>query len=128
MYEILKDPQLHRRVIGDRSVIRKVVEETFRFHSPVGTAIRQTARDGTLDGVTIPEGAMVAAVLTAANRDPRRWSDPDSFRVDRGEGAHASASASTDVWGSGWGVGRSRSESNVSSTGCPGFVSTVRSS
>jgi len=88
MYEILKDPRLHRRVMDERSVIRKVVEETFRFHSPVGTATRQTTRDVTLDGVTIPEGAMVAAVLTAANRDPRRWSDPDSFRIDRGEGAH----------------------------------------
>ena len=88
MYQILKDPRLHRRVTDDRSVIRKVIEETFRFHSPVGTATRQTTRDVALDGVTIPEGAMVAAVLTAANRDPRRWSDPDSFRIDRGEGAH----------------------------------------
>jgi cytochrome P450 len=88
MYQILNDPELRRRVMDDRSVIRKVIEETFRFHSPVGTATRQTTRVAELDGVTIPEGAMVAAVLTAANRDPRRWSDPDSFRIDRGEGAH----------------------------------------
>ena len=88
LYEILKDSQLHSRVMDDRSVLRKVIEETFRFHSPVGTATRQTTRDVDLDGVTIPEGAMVAAVLTGANRDPRRWSDPDLFLVDRGEGAH----------------------------------------
>jgi len=88
MYQILKDPELQRRVLGDRSVIRKVIEETFRFHSPVGTATRQTTREVDLDGVAIPDGAMVAAVLTAANRDPRRWSDPDSFLIDRGEGAH----------------------------------------
>jgi cytochrome P450 len=88
MYEILKDPALHRQVSEDRSVIRKIIEETFRFHSPVGTATRQATRDVDLDGVTIPEGAMVAAVLTAANRDPRRWSDPDTFQIDRGEGAH----------------------------------------
>lgn len=88
MFQILQDPELQRRVMDDRSVIRKVVEETFRFHSPVGTATRQTTRDITFDRVTVPEGAMVAAVLTAANRDPRRWSDPDSFLIDRGEGAH----------------------------------------
>jgi cytochrome P450 len=88
MYEILRDPELHRRVTDDLSIIRKVIEETFRFHSPVGTATRQTTREVTLGGVTIPEGAMVAAVLTAANRDPLRWSDPDSFRIDRGEGSH----------------------------------------
>lgn len=87
-YQILKDPELHRRVAEDRSALRRVIEETFRFHSPVGTATRQTTRDVTLDGVAIPEGEMVAAVLTAANRDPRRWSDPDSFLIDRGEGAH----------------------------------------
>jgi cytochrome P450 len=88
MYQILKDPELHRRVMDDRSLIRKVTEETFRFHSPVGTATRQTTQDVEFDRVSIPEGAMVAAVITAANRDPGRWSDPDSFRIDRGEGAH----------------------------------------
>ncbi len=88
MYQILEDPELHSRVMDDRSLLRRVIEETLRFHSPVGTATRQATRDVELDGVTIPEGEMVAAVLTAANRDPRRWSDPDSFRVDRGEGAH----------------------------------------
>ena len=31
---------------------------------------------------------MVAAVLTAANRDPRRWTDPDRFDVDRRDGPH----------------------------------------
>jgi cytochrome P450 len=54
----------------------------------VGTATRQTTQDVEFDRVSIPEGAMVAAVITAANRDPGRWSDPDSFRIDRGEGAH----------------------------------------
>ncbi|MFZ0015489.1 MAG: cytochrome P450 [Acidimicrobiia bacterium] len=88
VYEILSDPDLHERVLEDRSVVRRVIEETFRFHSPVGTATRQTTRDTEIGGVTIPAGEMVAAVLTSANRDPRRWSEPDSFRVDRGEGAH----------------------------------------
>ena len=88
MYQILGDPELHSRVMDDRSLIRKVTEETLRFHSPVGTATRQTTRHVEFDGVSIPEGQMVAAVITAANRDPGRWSDPDSFRIDRGEGAH----------------------------------------
>lgn len=88
MFEILRDPELHQRVVDDRSIIRRVIEETFRFHSPVGTATRQATCDADVGGVTIREGEMVAAVLTAANRDPRRWSDPDVFRIDRGEGAH----------------------------------------
>lgn len=88
MFELLSRPGLMGEVRADRARLRKVIEETFRFHSPVGTATRQTTSDITIGGVTIPAGEMVAGVITAANRDPERWSDPDRFDPDRGEGAH----------------------------------------
>lgn len=88
MYVLLTDLALLDAVQHDRSLLRKVVEETFRFHTPVGTATRQATRDIVLGGVTIPAGSIVAGVLTAANRDPERWNDPDQFRLDRGEGSH----------------------------------------
>ncbi len=88
MYMLLTQPGLIEVVQTDRSLLRKVVEETFRFHTPVGTATRQTTRDVELGGVTIPAGSIVAGVLTAANRDPARWTDPDMFSIERGEGAH----------------------------------------
>ena len=31
---------------------------------------------------------MVAGCLSAANRDPQRWSQPDDFSLERREGAH----------------------------------------
>ena len=34
------------------------------------------------------QGALIGAVLSSANRDPRRWTDPDRFDVHRKEGAH----------------------------------------
>jgi cytochrome P450 len=88
VYELLRRPDIAAAVRADRSVLRRVIEETFRYHSPVGTATRQTTREVTLSGVTIPAGEMVAAVLTAANRDPRRWFEPDTFDVERRDGAH----------------------------------------
>jgi hypothetical protein len=88
MHTLLSTPGLVEAVNQDRSLLRRVVEETFRFHSPVGTATRQTTTDVVLGGVTIPEGAIVAGVLTSANRDPERWTTPDEFRLDRGEGSH----------------------------------------
>jgi cytochrome P450 len=36
----------------------------------------------------LPEGALVGAVLSSANRDQRRWTDPDRFDIHRREGAH----------------------------------------
>lgn len=88
MFELLTRPDLLARVRHDRARLRKVIEETFRFHSPVGTATRQTTADVEIGGVTIAAGEMVAGVITAANRDPRRWSEPDRFDPDRSEGAH----------------------------------------
>jgi cytochrome P450 len=87
-FELLRRPGVAAAVGADRTVLRRVVEETFRYHSPVGTATRQTTRDVTMSDVSIPAGEMVAAVLTAANRDPRRWSHPDTFDIDRRQGSH----------------------------------------
>jgi hypothetical protein len=88
MYVLLTESGLLEAVHKDRALLRKVVEETFRFHTPVGTATRQASADVEVHGVTIPAGSIVAGVLTAANRDPERWSSPDEFRLDRGEGSH----------------------------------------
>jgi cytochrome P450 len=88
MYVLLTDRALLEAVQQDRALLRKVVEETFRFHTPVGTATRQATRDVVLGGIEVPAGAIVAGVLTAANRDPARWTAPDEFRLDRGEGSH----------------------------------------
>lgn len=88
MFELLSRPAVAAAVAVDRSALRRVIEETFRYHSPVGTATRQATTDVELSGVTIPRGEMVAAVLTAANRDPRRFTDPDRFAIDRRDGSH----------------------------------------
>ncbi|MEW1929631.1 cytochrome P450 [Streptomyces sp. NPDC088360] len=62
-----------------------VVEETLRHASPLeGTTWRHATEDVDLgEGVVIPAGASVLAVLAAANRDPRHFPEPDAFRPDR---------------------------------------------
>ncbi len=88
MWVLLTQPAVMAAVRADRAVLRKVIEETFRWVSPVGTATRQAVHDVELAGTHIPAGSLVAACLSAANRDPRRWSQPDVFSVERREGAH----------------------------------------
>lgn len=87
VYELLSRPGLLESTGTELTDLRRVMDETFRFHSPVGTATRQTTQDAEVDGATIPQGAIVAGVLTAANRDPARWSEPDRFLPNRREGA-----------------------------------------
>jgi len=88
MWALLTQPEVMAAVRANRAVLRKVIEETFRWVSPVGTATRQAVHDVELAGTTIPAGALVAACLGGANRDPRRWSQPEVFSLDRREGAH----------------------------------------
>ena len=64
------------------------IEETLRWAGPVGTSTRQTTETTELSGVKLEEGALIGAVLSSANRDPRRFADPDRFDVHRKEGAH----------------------------------------
>ena len=53
-----------------------------------GDGARQTTAATVLAGTGLSEGAVLGAVLSSANRDPRRFTDPDSFDVHRKEGAH----------------------------------------
>ena len=88
MLAILSHPTELELVLADRKLIDPAIEEAARWHSPVGTSTRQTTRETELGGVTLDEGALVAAVLASANRDERNWTDPDRYDIHRGEGGH----------------------------------------
>jgi cytochrome P450 len=80
-------------VRADHSLVKHAVEETLRWAGPVGTSTRQTTAETELAGVRLPEGALIGAVLSSANRDPRRYTDPDRFDLHRKEGAHLAFAA-----------------------------------
>jgi len=118
-------PEQLEEVHSDRSLIKHAVEETLRWAGPVGTSTRQTTQQTELAGVSLERGALIGAVLSSANRDPRRFTDPDRFDVHRKEGAHlAFAVGNTSVSGRG-SVGTSRAcRSRHCSTGSRTFGST----
>jgi cytochrome P450 len=95
LWALLSNPPQLDEVRKDRSLVKAAVEETLRWAGPVGTATRQATSDVELGGVSLEGGALIAAVLSSANRDPRRWTDPDRFDVHRKEGAHLAFSAGT---------------------------------
>ena len=59
------------------------VEEVLRFESPVAGLVRRATQDVELNGVVIPEGAMVMARYQAANRDGEVFDHADEFDLDR---------------------------------------------
>jgi cytochrome P450 len=89
-----------QRVAADPSRIPNLVEEGLRYDSPVQVVFRKTTTDTELRGVRIPKGDYVGVFLGSANRDERRFADPDRLDLDRDArpASRASASASTSAW------------------------------
>ena len=95
LWALLRHPEQFEEVRAERSLVKAAVEETLRWAGPVGTSTRQATADTELAGVALERGALIGAVLSSANRDPRRWTDPDRFDVHRKEGAHLAFAAGT---------------------------------
>ena len=70
------------------NLIRGSFEEVLRFEAPVQTFFRTTTKAVDVGGVAIGEGEKVLLFLAAANRDPRRWDNPDTFDVRRRAAGH----------------------------------------
>ena len=81
------------RLRADPSKARAAFEEAVRLETPVQTFFRTTTREVELGGATIPEGEKVLMLLGAANRDPRKWPDPDRYDIDRPTAGHVAFGA-----------------------------------
>ena len=76
------------QVAADPTLVPALVEETVRFDAPVQTVFRSTTREIELHGIPLPKGAFVAAMLGSANRDGRRFREPDRFDLSRETKGH----------------------------------------
>lgn len=80
---LLADPALMARVRADRALVPKLLQEAMRWESPIGTVMRDATRDTEIAGVPIQKGTEILCHLGSANRDERRFADPDTFNIDR---------------------------------------------
>lgn len=72
------------------ALLPSALEEVLRFRSPAQAMFRATRVDVELGGKTIPAGKMVLAMIGAANRDPRQFSEPARFDIAREPNPHIS--------------------------------------
>jgi len=86
-----------RRILTERpDLIPAAIEEILRFDAPVQHLARVATEDTVLHGETIPADSRIVLLWASANRDERRWDNPDAFDVERdpkrhfafGEGIH----------------------------------------
>jgi cytochrome P450 len=76
------------RYRADEAIRAGAVEEVLRWATPVAFWTRSTKVDLEMDGVTIPKGDRVVAMLRSANRDEEVFEDPFTFDIGRTDNPH----------------------------------------
>lgn len=84
---LLGHPDQQRRLRDDPGVVQAAVEELLRWDSPLQITGRTALRDTEFVGVPVRAGERVVCYLGAANRDPRRFIDPDRLDLGRTDNA-----------------------------------------
>ncbi len=90
-------PDQYAKLRHSPSLIRAAFDESLRWDSPSRLAGRITTRAVEVGGYLIPAGQRVGLLFAAANRDPRAWTEPDRYDIERdlrgqvgwGYGVHA---------------------------------------
>ncbi len=81
-------PDQWQRLRDQPSLLPRAFEEGLRWDSTVQTFFRTTSREVDTPEGAIPAGSKVVLFLAAANRDPRRWTDPLRFDIGRQASGH----------------------------------------
>jgi cytochrome P450 len=81
-------PEQWDAIRADPSLIPNAVNEVLRLESPIQGFSRMVTRDHVVDGVTIPAGSRTIVLYGSANRDERKWEDPERFDVRRRASEH----------------------------------------
>jgi cytochrome P450 len=82
-YLLAKHPDQRELLLQDRSLIPGAIEEILRYEAPSPVQARFVTRDVELYSTTVPEGSIMLLLTASANRDDRRFADPDRFDVRR---------------------------------------------
>jgi len=88
LLQLIRNPEQMEKVKAaaggrDPKLIGNLVEETLRYETPSAGMWRIVKQDTELGGVAIPAGATLQLRYAAANRDPKKFENPNAFDVER---------------------------------------------
>ena len=82
---IMSDPGQIDELLADPG---RAVEELLRLHGPVKMIARTATQDHEIDGTIIRRGQVALLRVDEIDRDPARWSDPDTLDLGREPQGH----------------------------------------
>ena len=100
---LAENPDLQNQLRNDLQLVGSFTEEVLRLEGSTKATFRLARRDTKIGDYHVPAGKRIIVALAAANRDPRRWENPDEFQLNRprfrdhisfGRGVHTCSGAS----------------------------------
>jgi cytochrome P450 len=85
---LAEHPDQRKELVADRSLVPDTIEELLRFEPPTPHVARHATRDAEFEGGTVPAGSAIVCLSGSANRDDRKYDDPDRFDIHRDIGQH----------------------------------------
>ena len=83
--ELLERPDVLERVHDDPTLVDAAIEESLRLEPAAAVVDRYATADVELGGAKLAEGDLVRVSITAANRDPEVFANPDVFHLHRSD-------------------------------------------
>jgi cytochrome P450 len=81
-------PEQRRTLLANPMLLAPAIEESLRYNTSAQRFKRTLTRDVELHGQRMPEGAKVTLAYGSANRDPRKFPNPDVYDIERNARAH----------------------------------------
>ncbi len=97
LWLLARHPEAWDAIRANPELIPQTILESLRLETPVRAFTRVMTMEAEVDGVMIPKNARVLLLYGSANRDERKWPDPERFDIYRrpidhlgfGHGVHA---------------------------------------
>jgi cytochrome P450 len=83
LFALLTHLDQFEQVKADRKLMDDAIEESLRWNPTAPYFYRMVMHDTEFYGIEMEAGSVLELCLGPANRDPTRWTDPDSFDMHR---------------------------------------------
>lgn len=92
-----RHPQQWDLLRSNPQLVGRAIDEALRIESPVRAFARLLTRDYEIDGALLRQGDRALMVYASANRDERRYPDPDRFDISRDARDHVAFGYGTHI-------------------------------
>lgn len=85
---LASNPEQYEILRNAPNLARQAIEEVVRYDPTFHSFYRTTTKPIEIAGVSLEENQKIAVFIASANRDPRRWENPDQFDIQRRATGH----------------------------------------